>query len=1484
VNFTVTNGGGAATGALTVLPPGSGFAVAGNACSAALQPGSKCVFAIHFAPTVAGNVTATVTVTDLTVSGSATLHGTATPAASLTITPMATCAAPADDLLAVKQHALHADLCANPFKATVIGQTNGSYPVESPVEGTDAGTGGAGVTFEVQNLDTSGIDTGAITIKTTGAAAGDFVISSNNCPVTLNPGNSCMVTVDFTPTAAGLRAATLQVTTVKGGNVSASLNGLGLPFIEILPCSLGNGVIAGGPDPNTDGSLYGTCTPLDSTGGTNFGQVPLNVLNPRQIINQEKAFVVRVRGSNATDHKNKLTVGLTTPTSAADFTVSTTNATPCTDVTMDVSTGMRQCVVVLDFFPQSGVGDKTGTLTITGSSGGSASVNLSGTATGPLYFNPAPVDFGSVNVGTVSAMTLTTGISISNGDHDLQLAPVLVTVYNYGAAAQGPLSFALTGANATEFALVDDNCSDITLGAGGESCDLTYIMMPTSVGAKTATLTVTTGALTSSVQFQGNGVNPSGAASPIGLDPNTHVFVSQAANTASAYQVFTVSLVGTTETGNINYKLQTVGGGSYCEGKTKCLGFELAQGGTEGTVGTCGVSDTKHLSASSTSCTIKVRFRPTTSSGASRAVNLVVWEANSNIPLTAALTGTVTPQLVLSAATHDFGTLPELGKSAKYVFTVTNAGTTLYSTGGPNLVSFTGDDSVNPNGAETTCGTSLGAGSTCLVTLSFDPAPGTVGNKIDYLVVGDASAKLTATVVKPAHISVIGVDADIYDTDGNDLYQRPYVYWQNDPGNEQVAPLGNLVVDFGTVVKNQPSNSVTIKYINDGGVATTALNYQWDDWSDSRNTLGPNTANPFFPFTSDSSSTACVNGSGVSLTSLDPNQTCTVTFHLLAGTGTVSNRPEFQSLLTLSADNAVVGNPDFLNDNAITAQGWYAPSTGGTYITPSFFNFSATGATAIGASSTAHVFTLTVGTSFNADSKLKGRINPQYLTDAYPVDDGIAFEEYRDYPQVFPNNGDFVVGVTGVGAKPCYGTSTSNTLDTGMVSGDTCTFSVTFTPLAGADQYRMGQIAITNGASADDYGYGETVYAVAGVMGIAPKPATLAFSLATGGGGKDNDFGDVVYNVRSEKKTMTITNTGELASGTLTLSAGAYYNYGPDSGSPDSDPNAVTDAGRFAVGTECNKVINPGASCTFTITVLPGATVYLPRGKGYDIKVGATSTTPTADTITPSDKLLARGVEPAQLSLTPSSLQDFGNRAMGTVSATTLTVTIQNGNAGASAYTQDTGPLTIKIDDPNNFNLVTSDCPTDPNGPGLQDAISCTVTIQFTPITGVALASHTATLSVSGTAVTTTTAVTMQVKGTATTALAFVKTGTGTPDDPAQFMTLETTPKDFGSLPVGTTPIFDTDGQVLELWVENAKGAPDTGLLSTSLTGSDFRIILNNCVGVKLGYDNNPNGGSEFCNLWVRFEPTSAGAKTGSLTVSGTPGNSATLALKGTGS
>ena len=1347
VSFTVINGGGAATGALTVNAPGNGFVVSGNGCAAALQPTQTCVIAVHFAPTIVGNASGTLTVTDGTLSGSASLHGTATPAAALVIDPATTCAA-AEVLF---DHAVAS--CAGPlFPATVIGQTNGSYP-------DNATPPPAGITFTVYNgtaTTPSTTDTGALTFTTSGDAKADFVIAKNNCPATLPPGASCTVVVNFTPTAAGARAALLQVSTVKGGNAAANLNGLGLAFIQILPCSLKDGTFPpGGP--------AGTCTPLDATLGTNFGQVSSGVFDPSSFPNQEKVFVVRIRGTNAANFMNTMTLSLSTGVTPADFRVSNAVDSNCNNYVANVSAGYAQCEVILDFFPQSGPGDKTGTLTITGSGGGSDSVNVTGTATGPLTFNPAPVDFGSVAVGSV-AMTSTT------------LSVTTVTVTNHGAVAQGPLAFTLTGTNAGEFATVDDNCTGQTLAASGGFCTLSFIMLPSSTGAKTATLTVTAGTQSSTVAFEGNGTSQT----TITVSPATNDFAGVAATNESAYLAVTVTAVGTAETGNVLYGLSTCS-----DFATSCNGFEIAQASSStdpNAVGTCGVTDTQHLGgANPASCTIRVRFHPAQMLGL-QSVNLRVTEARSGQIVDVPLKGTSTSQLTLSAASHDFGLVPASGASAVYNFTVTNAGLTtvtpLVNFINTDLVPTALDARLNTNSTSTTCGTGpLGVGATCVVAVSISPAPNTPDQLLTSTLVvnapvapsglpvvvpqgvADAEALLTASIVNQAQLQVVGF-----------THFSGY----------------NNMVNFGTVPQGGTSSNVTIWYTNVGDVATTAIHYLWHDSSSpSAGVLLTDTPDPYFPFVGDVGSTPCAGAS------LAPGGLCSVTFHLAAGSGAGSF---YMARLELNATNAGLSD-------TILAMGEGAASTGAAHIVPSFLNFSPTASTAIGASTTAQTF------------QLFGPASGAFTS----------------------SNADFVIDPT-AGATPC---TASVSLATASAS---CTFAVTFTPGGDApptgDQYRLGTVSVGG--------------AVAGFIGKVQEPATLVFQTASGG----NDFGNVIRNVRSAAKTMTITNMGDVASAALTLVTAPVGS---------ASAQAIADAGRFAPGTECNRVINPGETCSFSLTVLANASVALPQG-AYSIEVEAMTGGTTPTVVASSDPISAQGVDAAALSLTPSNTVTFTDQPVGTVGATTV-FTIQNGVSPTP--TQNSGVLTITLAPAANYDVDMTDCSAATStvlNKGLVGPDSCVVTIAFHPALGVTLGSLPAVLTVASPAGGT---VSVNVTGKAISPMAFVANDTS-PSGGALFTTLATTPTDFGTLAVGTAPVIvATPHQVIQLWVENAAGAPPTGLLSTALTGSNFRLIWDNCVGERLGFT---SGGSRFCDMGVRFEPSATGAQTGTLTVSGTPG------------
>jgi hypothetical protein len=105
----------------------------------------------------------------------------------------------------------------------------GTYPV---------GTASAPKTVTVTNVGSTVVTFTAIGIK--GTDPQDFVISNNNCP-SLAPGASCPVSVEFKPTAAGTRTATLEFSDNGGASPqTVSLTGKGTN-ISLAPARLNFG-------------------------------------------------------------------------------------------------------------------------------------------------------------------------------------------------------------------------------------------------------------------------------------------------------------------------------------------------------------------------------------------------------------------------------------------------------------------------------------------------------------------------------------------------------------------------------------------------------------------------------------------------------------------------------------------------------------------------------------------------------------------------------------------------------------------------------------------------------------------------------------------------------------------------------------------------------------------------------------------------------------------------------------------------------------------------------------------------------------------------------------------------------------------------------------------------------------------------------------------------------------------------------------------
>jgi hypothetical protein len=136
--------------------------------------------------------------------------------------------------------------------------------------------------------------------------------------------------------------------------------------------------------------------------------------------------------------------------------------------------------------------------------------------------------------------------------------------------------------------------------SGNNTCQVAYIFFPTAIGSRTATFTLTAGAVTSTATLSGVGV----AETTITSAPAALAFGGIVLSNKSDYQTVTVTAgAGGVETGTLEFTSPVVQSDQ----------FEIATGLD---AGSCGVTDSQRLGGSNPmSCTIKVRFVPTVLGG-----------------------------------------------------------------------------------------------------------------------------------------------------------------------------------------------------------------------------------------------------------------------------------------------------------------------------------------------------------------------------------------------------------------------------------------------------------------------------------------------------------------------------------------------------------------------------------------------------------------------------------------------------------------------------------------------------------------------------------------------------------------------------------------------------------------------------------------------------------------------------------------------------
>jgi hypothetical protein len=588
---TLTNSGGAPLTISSISITGANQSNFGqsNACPitpATLAAGASCTINVTFTPSATGARSANVTISDNAspATQTVTLSGMGT-APSVTLAPPALS-----------------------FPDTPLNLPS------LPLLTTLTNTGGAPLAIS--------------SIAITGSNATNF-IQTNTCGSTVPVGGTCLISVIFTPTVSGSRTANVTVTdNASPATQTVPLSGNGItPVVTLSPTAL--------TFPATD--VNSSSAPQNAT-LTNTSSAPLNITS------------IALTGANASVYSQTNTCGTTVAAGAS-------------------------CIITVTFNPTS-TGTPTASVTITdNASPATQTVTLTGTAVAPaLTISPTSFSFGSVTDNTTAA-------------------PINMTLTNSGT---GPLfftGFAISGANAGDFAVTGNNCplspSSLAVNA---SCLITATFTPTAMGTRNATLTVSDNvpAGNKAITMTGSGIG-----FLVTYTPNMLSFTSTVVGATSTSKTVTLKNTGTIALNISNIQITGNNPGDFTQ------------------TSTCGASVPP-----SGSCVFTVYFKPT--AAGSRSASLTVADNGDGSPQAVPLTGTATQGTVGLSNTSLTWTTQQYNTTKTNKETITNTGN--------GALTFTGFTFSGANAGDfsqtNTCPispASLGLGKTCTVTVTFKP-------------------------------------------------------------------------------------------------------------------------------------------------------------------------------------------------------------------------------------------------------------------------------------------------------------------------------------------------------------------------------------------------------------------------------------------------------------------------------------------------------------------------------------------------------------------------------------------------------------------------------------------------------------------------------------------------------------------------------------------------------------------------------------------
>lgn len=1460
VTFTLTNTGGLPTGTITHSFSGADateFSVTTSTCAGApLAGGASCTIGVRYNAAGSGAKTASLDVTDGTLTASASLSATALTPGNIAIEPS-----------------------TRDFGTSPIGTATGA------------------TTFTVRNTGTA--TTGALTVAVAGANPADFPIvpGGDGCTgSTLAGGATCTVAVQFQPTVAGARSATLRVQGTPGGTVTAALNGTGEApaAIEVTPTSADFGSVAT---------------------GTNSSPV---------------SFTVRNTGGAATTTPTVVLTGV----QATQFSI-VSNA--CTGPLA----GGASCAVVVRFNPTT-TGMKTAVLDVSATTGGRDTADLGGVGITPsqIRANPTTRDFGSVaetdsvtlsveiiNDGMETTPMLSAAISgpgaaqysiVSNdcttlvGDPDglgpasggrcnigIRFAPTaqgsFTASLDITGATSGPLAVPLTGVGIADI-LIQPNVAGDTFDYGdtivgntptrvfrltnqttrtlssftlvsppttgmeftrtattctsmlaaGASCTVTVRFAPVgAAGMRMVDLTATgSGGATETVVLRGNAVGqvrfvswrvPPGSGTPsttfpaafgnraIGAFYDMELTAQNAGATASP-----LVTTGATFAGDMNLQQDT------------CTGTTLAAGAT---------------------CTIRVRFYPRTVAAASGTVTLT-YGPNS---AAAMITGNgIVGATIGVTGSADFGTVVATNVGTR-TFTVTNSGAV--PTANLNFsVSGTRYSLVTGAGAGT-CPTTpapLAAGASCTIVVQFAPVKTDsttspfAGNLQVSQGIQVVNTALTARV--GSNITITPTMASFATGQGTTSTSQRFTVT-----NVSGTGTGSIVVGVSAFAGEFPITNNTCSTLAAGATCTFDVAFAPTTTADRAVELRVSDGG----YAAGTARVAVANLNG------DSQRPAQIVATLSTGPGHTFNPPwsRFQFGYVIEGANSDPFTFTFRNDGDLPSGALsatltdrdnpFAPGTPAADF--DILSTTCSGPLAAGASCTVTArFSPPVGTGaffrfaalevagtpggtavvYLSGGSVTAAPLPSVTVTPTPVSFGSTTGGVALPARTFMVSNNTGGDITLNGLRTCVsGTCAPTTgnpngdsdrffidsvgtcgVGTILPGGGTCSFTVRYQPpVGGPFGFDQAEVRVLNTSAFLGRGT---------VNGTSLAPAAL---VVTPGG-------TVTYPTtisgNASPITFTVQNSGDV----------------PTSVAPSAAISGADPSQFVITSNTCTAALAPGSSCTFVVE-------FRPVGAGSR----SATLTVTAGSLSVTRSLSGSGVAAALLGMSPSAPQTCPARAAGTGPSdfqvcTTYTVSNGGGSASPALSLAVTGDFRIQDSSTCVGGSGTGLGVASTSGISLGTGASCTVIVQHAPQS---VGADTGVLTVGATGIA---SVTGNISSSGISALQH--TATAAPG------TYTAGTVDFGSFAVGAIT-----GSNRVITLTNLTD-PATGVLTYSITGThaaDFDMQTDNCSG------GTPTRGSG-CSVTIRFLPSAAGARTATLTITdGTPEKTAVITLNGTG-